>query len=138
MKTTDSDSYVVVPQFDGNASCKSSDFDTTHDTSDDSALDYDTDDEYHPINDPPVLQPKPSPSNNEIEVDLSNIDSNTSLPLVVVLNCRSAYNKRDSLRTLLHTVSPDFLLASETWSRENFSIQELLYPTPYKASCWLH
>ena len=28
---------------------------------------------------------------------------------------------------------PDFLLASETWSRKNFTIQELLNPTPYKA-----
>ena len=104
--------------------------DTTIGSSDDdSTVDYDTDKEFQPLNDPPVL----SHNQDKLDVDLSKLDNDSNLPLVAVLNCRSAYNKRDSLRTLLHSISPDFLLASETWSREDLPVQQLLNPTPYTA-----
>ena len=39
----------------------------------------------------------------------------SALPLVLVLNARSLYNKAENYRALLHNISPDISICSETW-----------------------
>ena len=37
------------------------------------------------------------------------------------------------MRSMLHNISPNFALVSETWGRMNMKIEELLSPSPFKA-----
>ena len=56
----------------------------------------------------------------------------SSLPLVSVFNARSLYNKPDSFSTLLHELGIKTAIVSESWEREDHSLENLLQLNDYK------
>ena len=83
--------------------------------------------------DPIYLKPQfNADKDNNLDISLTH-DPDPSLPLVLVLNARSVYNKADNLRHLLHTICPDICLVSESWSREDKPVEKLLSSTRYKS-----
>ena len=54
------------------------------------------------------------------------------LPVIMNLNPRSIYNKTDEFLELLEQYSPQVITISESWERENLSLQELLQLENYK------
>ena len=72
-----------LPQYDGNASLPSSASSSQNDDDNNSNISsissYNTDDEFHPLHEPPVLhQPQP----NLLDVNMSHIDNDSSLLFV--------------------------------------------------------
>ena len=55
----------------------------------------------------------------------------SSIPLTMVANLRSAYNKEKNIRQTLHTLGLDLLIASETWERPHRELGELLASPHY-------
>ena len=50
----------------------------------------------------------------------------SSIPLTMVANLRSAYNKEKNIRQTLNTLGLDLLIASETWERPRHELPKLL------------
>ena len=50
----------------------------------------------------------------------------SSVPLTMVANLRSAYNKDKNIKQTLHTLGLDLLIVSETWERPHRGLAELL------------
>ena len=57
----------------------------------------------------------------------------SSLPLCLLFNARSIYNKSDNLRDLLHQICPDICLISETFEREKKRLDTVLKNSLYKS-----
>ena len=55
----------------------------------------------------------------------------------MMTNARSAYNKKSSLCELLYQIRPTFLILTETWERENHSLDKLLNSRVYKSISYL-
>ena len=49
-----------------------------------------------------------------------------------MLNARSAYNKADNLRDMLHQIGPSVAIISETWEREKARLDAVLNSRQYK------
>ena len=49
-----------------------------------------------------------------------------------MLNARSAYNKADNLRDMLHQIGPSVAIISETWEREKARLEPVLNSGQYK------
>ena len=115
-----------IYQVDGNQSCSSVDTSFT-------SIDSDKEVDSEPIRAvlvPAQLQPGQPFA---LDVDASgNIDAPSSLPLTMVANFRSAYNKRDNIRKSLNTLGLDILIASESWERPRLPLEELLNTPHYK------
>ena len=96
---------------------------TTGDNNDSiDASDYDTEDEAFPEPIPanlyPVFGQNPHPGEPlRFDVDFKS-EQSSYLPLCLMLNSRSVFNKCDNLREMLQQIGPDICLASETWERE--------------------
>ena len=60
--------------------------------------------------------------------EVNDTDENRSsfLPLCLVMNCRSVCNKADNLKEIMHCICPDIILASETWERERMRLSDVL------------
>ena len=105
-----------ICQLDGNASVEES-------------LDgYDTDDD---INSEPiraVLVPAQSQAGQpfSLEVGSDRVQAPSSLPLAMIANFRSAYNKAKNIKRNLTTLGLDLMIASESWERPNFPLPDLL------------
>ena len=108
---------------DGNISVLSSsdDSDVSDDViEDDDRFIYDTDDEVDAEPVPANFQPIPGQdvsAGQPLKFDLNttkNVQASV-LPLCLLLNCRSACNKEDNLRELLHTIGPSVTILSEMW-----------------------
>ena len=56
----------------------------------------------------------------------------TSLPLICVANARSLYNKSTNFKHILHELGVEIALISETWERQELSLNELLNLQQYK------
>jgi hypothetical protein len=98
-------------QLDGNESC---------DSLEDSYVNYESDSEIDSRPVRAVLVPaQPQPGQPfSLEVGCSDtVDAPSSLPLSMVLNCRSAYNKTQNLKRSLSVIGLDLLVALETWER---------------------
>ena len=54
------------------------------------------------------------------------------LPVVMNINPRSIYNKTDDFKLLLEQYDADIVCMSESWERENLSLEELLNIDDYK------
>ena len=94
-----------------------------------------TDDEVDPEPIPAnfLLQPNPIPGQpSSLDVLLTNRQQSSRLPLCMMLNSRSLYNKVDNFKTLLYQIGPDAVLVSETWERQRQSLDELLLSSQYK------
>ena len=56
----------------------------------------------------------------------------SSLPLTMVANFRSAYNKKGNIKKSMNVLGLDLLVASETWERPHYSLEALLESPHYK------
>ena len=56
----------------------------------------------------------------------------SSLPLTMVANFRSIYNKAKNVKRNLSTLGLDFLIGSETWERPRFNLSKLLDSQNYR------
>ena len=82
---------------------------------------YATDNEIEPQTDPIAITPDVKPNKRKMKILKAS-----SLPLVAVLNARSLYNKPDNLKTFMNELGVELLIASETWEREELSVDTLL------------
>ena len=55
--------------------------------------------------------------NEPLIFDIKQGEASKSLPLCLVFNARSIFNKCTSMHELLHNYGPDFLIISETFER---------------------
>ena len=103
--------YIELPQLDGNHSFLSTSSTLTLNISDESSLNSSE----HNVN-------------GEIlsECDPSDVSEPTYPPAVSVINARSLYNKPSSLKTLLKECNIDIAIISETWERDEPDLQRLL------------
>ena len=68
----------------------------------------------------------------QFDVNLPNDDRSSFVPLCLMMNCRSAYNKADNLNELIRQICPDIILASETWERERLRLNEIVKNKNFK------
>ena len=65
-------------------------------------------------------------SNNITVVRSNNVIEAFSLPTVINLNPRSVYNKIDEFHALVQEEDVDIVVMSESWERENKTLQEII------------
>ena len=102
-------------QLDGNKSVEDSD--------EDSLSNYSTDDEVdcEPVQAVLVPAPRMDGQPFTLTVDQTGkVAAPTSLPLTMVANFRSMYNKVKNVKRNLGTLGLDFLVGSESWERPRF------------------
>ena len=112
-------------QVDGNISIDDSDnsSNSSNDDHENDGTNYDTDDEVDPQPIPANFYPIPGqnvPANQplQFDVNLTKDAQSSSLPLFLMMNCRSVCNKVENLREMLNTIGPLVTMLSETWERE--------------------
>ena len=118
---------------DGNVSlsvsgCLSDSDDVPNSDSDSDSSIYATDDEIDPTVPPADLSLRNhSTGTTCLEVKKgSKFDKASNLPLVSVLNARSLYNKKSNFKTFVTELGIELAIVSETWERENESLETLL------------
>ena len=118
---------------DGNTTDVSSndDSDDNVNESDDDQSIYDTDDEVDSVPIPAVFVPLSGQTYSQgvpqrFDVNLTEDTQSSSLPLCLVMNCRSACNKVNNLRELLNTIGPSVTILSETWERDKQRMDAIL------------
>ena len=84
------------------------------------STEFETDDEVDPV---------PPPAN----FFEGNSEQTSKLPLCMLLNARSLYNKVNNFKKLLYEVAPDLAIVSETWERQNLGLEKLLNSTQFKS-----
>ena len=93
---------------------------------------YSTDDEQNYDQSQANLFPVPG-QNLPLKFDVNLSDNVSScLPLCIVTNARSCYNKCDSLNDMLTQIRPTFLIISETWERKNNKLETLIKSKYFK------
>ena len=120
-------------QIDGNVSVLSS-VNSSNDTSenDDSFVTtYSTDDEVDPESIPANFF-SPADQPDSLDVITGNKQQSSRLPLCLMFNSRSLYNKVENFKTLVNQIGPDAILVSETWERQNLNLDQLLGSSQYK------
>ena len=109
------------------------------DTSDDSidGTHYDTDDEAFSEPIPANLHPVPGQDvlpGQPITMDVNQrYDQPSYLPLCLLFNSRSVYNKADNLKEMLNQVGPDICLISETFERQRKRLDTVLNSRQFKS-----
>ena len=122
-----------------------SDHDDVHSDNDDSGddidesedTDYDTEDEAFSEPIPANLtrasgQEYRSGQPIELDVNLEN-DMSSYLPLCLLFNARSIFNKSDNLSDLLQQIGPDICIISETFERERKRLDSVLNSRQFKS-----
>jgi hypothetical protein len=125
-------SHVV--QLDGNLSLSSygsSDASTT------SSI-FDDEDEIDGNPSPAILTHVPNQVTTpgqpmQFEVKSGKHSYSSSLPLCMMLNARSLYNKADSFKTILREICPEITIVSETWERKRINLDALLAMNHFKS-----
>ena len=109
----------VILRVDGNNSsvnnANDDDDSLVEDNSDKSNTSYDTDDEIHPYTTAANLSPVSGQDvvhGQPLLFEVNDTDENRSsfLPLCPVMNCRSVCNKADNLKEIMHRICPDIIL----------------------------
>ena len=62
----------------------------------------------------------------------SNLNQSSNLPLCLVFNARSIFNKSDNLTEILRQIGPDLSIISETFEREGKKIEAILNSRYFK------
>ena len=137
-------------QLDGNVSVGTSVDQDAFDESDDSGArnsddnddklsdsEYETEDEAFSDPIPANLFPRAEDDvtpGQPIELDLNMKDNLSSyLPLCLLLNARSIYNKSDNLSEMLQEIGPDICLISETFEREKSRLNTAIKSRNFKS-----
>ena len=101
----------------------------------DSVSSYDTEEELECEPTQATLIPAPQlpgqPFTLEVD-DTEEVAAPSSLPLTMVANFRSAYNKVKNIKQNLYVQGLDFLIASESWERPHYDLNQLLGSPTYK------
>ena len=129
-----------IVQLDGNTSNLS-----YSDNSKDSIVDdtfYDTEEEADsdpiPVSYTPI--PYQAVSNGQplkLDINLPKSTKASSLPLCLLMNCRSVCNKTNSLREMLHTIGPSITILTETWERKTQRLNNILKSKLFESvSCY--
>ena len=123
------DGFSDICQLDGNVSVESDSRNSSV-----SLEDYDSEEEAN--NEPvrAVLVPAPRLVGQPftLTVDQSvQVAAPVSLPLTMVANFRSCYNKVKNLKQTLYTLGLDLLVATETWERPHQVLESLLSSPNY-------
>ena len=99
-------------------------------------IDYDTDEEFDPIILPAILTPVPNQipvQGQPIQLEVRpNVEKQPPLPLRMMLNAWSLYNKSENFKNLLHQIGPEITIVSETWERQKQSLENLLSSEQFK------
>ena len=124
-----------ILQLDGQDSIVDSSLNSDNQSSDNT--NYDTDEELYSEPIPANLFPTPNQEFDPrkpvtLDVGLNNQRS-SSLPLFLVFNARSIFNKTDSLCEILQQLGPDFCLISETFETEKRKICSALKNKHYSS-----
>ena len=129
-----------ILQLDGNLTCdsdiSSKESCDSNDTTDESLFDSDDEVDCGPL--PANLSPIPDQNvqpNQPLLLDVnlySDAQASCFLPLCLMMNARSVYNKSDNLREMLSSIGPSVTLISETWERENNKLDNVLNSTRFK------
>ena len=91
------------------------------------STDFDTDDEVDPIDPPAAFIPQSNNCESQPNLVVDDQSQQTSrLPLCLLLNARSLYNKTQNFKTMLYQVCPDLAIISETWERKRVKLSNLL------------
>ena len=117
-------------QLDGNISESVS----SESTLDSSSSSYGTDEEVEPILTPANLTVQNS-SNPSVQLEVkvsSKVQNSSCLPLISLLNARSLYLKKLSFKKFIMELGVEIAIVSETWERENESLEKLLQLNNYK------
>ena len=99
---------------------------------------FETDDEIDndpiPANLAPVSNQNTSPHNNppDLDVNTKRDAQPTLLPLCLMLNARSIFNKSDNLMEMLATIGPSVTLISETWERDTNRLDSIINSRIFK------
>ena len=115
-------------QLDGNVSTEESD--------EDSVSNYSTDEEVdsEPVRAVLIPASRLDGQSFTLTVDeTEQVAAPTSLPLTMVANFRSIYNKAKNVKRNLGTLGLDFLIGSETWERPRYNLTSLLDSPHYQA-----
>jgi hypothetical protein len=102
----------------------------------DLVTEYESEDEVDAQPEPVVLVPEPGQPGQPpvLQIDPSGRFSlPASLPLGIVCNARSLFNKIDNFRRLLREIGPDYAIVSETfdWEGRRVSLEQLLHGSNY-------
>ena len=133
--------FSNIPQLDGGVSFNSTSYTTTNSISNDSDItdnimdtsattaksNYDSEDEIDQETSPINLTPPSKPNSRKTRVLKAS-----TLPMVCVLNARSVYNKKDNLKIFMKELGIEAGIISETWERDELSIEELMGLDNYK------
>ena len=63
---------------------------------------------------------------------LSKLNKSSAIPLCLIMNCRSAFNKAGSLNEMMRQVCPDVILALETWERPSQTLNNIIHNRKFK------
>ena len=126
-----------IVQLDGNVTNETYDtLDESNDSNDNHSDEYETEDEAFPVIIPANLSPiseENTTQGHPIQFDVDTASNLVSpLPLCLLFNARSIWNKCNQLRELLHQVSPDICLISETFETHKKKLNTMLRNTLYK------
>ena len=103
------------------------------DSSSTCSTDFDTDDELEPVGSPVNFVPQKGPDQRQ-NLEISDQSGQTSrLPLCLILNARSLYNKARNFKTLLYQICPDLAIISETWERQRHQLSKLIDSSKFKS-----
>ena len=94
---------------------------------------YDTEDEAFPEVVPANLFSNGTQTDRGQALDVNlDDDMKSPLPLCLLLNARSVYNKCNNLTEMLHQIGPDICLVSETFERERLRLRDIFKSRIYK------
>ena len=82
-----------------------------------------------------VLVPAHPLAGQPFSLDVASSDgvqAPSSLPLTMVANFRSAYNKKANIKKSMNVLGLDLLVASETWERPHYDLEALLESPHYR------
>jgi hypothetical protein len=102
----------------------------------DSVMNYDSEDEVDSAATQAVLVPAPRLAGQPFTLivdDTEEVAAPSSLPLTMVANLRSAYNKVKNMKRNLYTLGLDIMIVSETWERPRLDLNKLLDSPNYVA-----
>ena len=111
-----------------NISSDDNEDDDLMDTSDSTnSTEYDSEDEIEPNSTPILLTPPGKPNSRKTKLLKAS-----TLPLVSVMNARSCYNKCENIKQFMKEMGIEAGIFSETWEREELSLETLLGLSNYK------
>ena len=129
------DDYLI-PQYDGNTTNIS--VDSSLSVKSESCLNISDDSEIFSI--PVIISSRlPDPASSartpvlrKVKYNSKKIATASQLPVVVNLNPRSIYNKRNEFRTMMEQLDADCCTISESWDKDDDSLEQIIQMDGYQ------